>query len=174
MHGFARWASIALAVLVAGCSSTTTLPQKLACPSVDLVPSLTRVAQFKPGAGRDPADVQIGAEMTGITRQCHHDAKGIGVDVRVSMTAIRSNPEVPRTKLTYFVAVVDGQRNILQEQDFDVDVAFLPAQAYRLYTDPVTVHIPTRDPAHTDDHILVGFRLSRDQLDFNRAHTGKK
>jgi hypothetical protein len=149
-------------------------PPKLACPSVDLVPSLTRVAQFKPGAGRDPADVQIGAEMTAITRQCHREAKGIGVDVRVSMNAIRADPKIQQAKLTYFVAVVDSQRNILQEQDFDVEIPFLPAQAYRLHTDPITVHIPTRDPRHTDDHILVGFRLSRDQLDFNRAHSERK
>lgn len=174
MLRFHRWASLTLAALTAGCSSAVAPVDKLACPSVDLVPSLTKVAQFKPGGGHDIADVQIAAEMTGITRLCHHEAKGIGVDVHVSMTAIRANPKIPQTKLTYFVAVVDSQRDILQEQDFDVEVSFLPAQAYRLYTDPITVHIPTRDPAHTDDHILVGFRLSREQLDFNRGHTQKQ
>jgi hypothetical protein len=88
------------------------------------------------------------------------------------MTAIRSEPTIPDTNITYFVAVVDGQRNILQEQDFDVKIKFLPGETYRLYTDPVTVHIPTRDPAHSSDHILIGFRLTRAQLDFNRAHPG--
>ena len=165
-------ASLALAALVAGCSFSAAPAQKISCPSVDVVPSLARVAQFKPGAGHELADVRVGAQMTGVTQQCRPEAKGIGIDVRVSMTAIRSEPTIPDTNITYFVAVVDGQRNILQEQDFDVKVKFLPGETYRLYTDPVTVHIPTRDPAHSNDHILIGFRLTRAQLEFNRAHPG--
>jgi hypothetical protein len=170
-----HWAAGAacLALSVAGCSSSGA---KLACPHAGLVPELQVVAKFGPGPGRQDTDAIFGAKMLSVESSCSEDKKkgGLVVTSKLGVAAIRLKDEVRKGQVTYFQAVINRKQEILAERDFVIDLEWPRAQRDVTVTDELETFVPLGKDTTGDDYaILFGFRLTPDELQYNREHAPK-
>lgn len=171
MRAVARAAGAAgLAFVVAACAGGSA---KVACPSVAIVPELKSVAKFGPGPGRNDSDALYGAWFLGATDTCSADKKkgGVAVSTKIAIASLRAKTEIRKGQVSYFVAVVDRNRTILNKRDFSVDLEF-PAVKSRLdISEEVEefIYLP-KDRNGADYVILIGFALTPEELQYNREH----
>jgi hypothetical protein len=166
---------IALAAIFAaslsGCGGS---PDSYTCPEVQNAPVLSALPQFGPGAGREPGDVQVAGRISSVRATCSKDAKGVKDDVLVYFDAFRKSGQVRRTDFPYFVAVVDANGNVIAKQNFSVAIEFTANESQTSITDKVDTIIPLKNPQRGSSFgVVVGFQLTKDELDFNRNHIDK-
>jgi hypothetical protein len=159
---------IALALTLAGCGGGST--EELTCPAAAVAPDLDAVAIFPPGSDSDPANLQAAGKIFAITRQCESEKGGILINAVITINAVRQTPQVQRVEYVYFVAVIDSDRKILNEQRFTL-AALFGSSDIRQYNEKISVHLPLDHVSSGDGYTVVtGFQLTPDQLDFNRTH----
>ncbi len=172
LHWAAGAASLALGL--AACSSSG---PKVACPQAIIVPELQVVAKFGPGPGRQDSDATFGAKLIAADTSCSADKKrgGLVVANKLGVTAIRLKDDVRKGQVTYFEAVINRKQEILTERDFVIDLAWPRAQRDLTVTDELETFVPLAKDATGDDYaILFGFRLTPDELQYNREHAPKQ
>ena len=166
-------AALALTLAVAACSSSG---GKVACPHVAIMPELQTVAKFGPGPGRQDTDALYGARMLDAGASCSPDKKkkGVTVATKLGVRALRLNPNVSKGQVTYFEAVINRKQQILAERDFVIDLEWPKAQRDLTVTDELETFVPFGKDAAGDDYaILFGFRLTPEELQYNREHAPK-
>lgn len=163
-------AAAALALALGACSSSS---GKLACPHVAIMPELQAVAKFGPGPGRQDSDALYGARMLAANASCSAETKrdGVTVATKLGVTAIRIKQDVSKGQVTYFEAVINRNQQILTERDFVIDLEWPRSQRELTITDELETFVPFAKGATGDDYaILFGFRLTPDELQYNREH----
>lgn len=137
------------------------------------MPELQAVAKFGPGPGRQASDALYGARMLSVNAGCSADKKkdGLTVTSKLGVRAIRLKTDVSKGQVTYFAAVIDRKQQILTERDFAIDLEWPRAQRDLTVTDELEAFVPLPKGATGDDYaILFGFRLTPDELQYNREH----
>ena len=165
--------AVALAFALAACTSSG---GKVACPSVAIVPELHSVARFGPGPGRQDSDVAYGAVMQAATTNCAMDKKrgGLVVSNKLGISAPRAQTDLKKAQVTYFEAVVNRNQQILSERDFVIDLEWSSTQRALPITEELETLIPLAPNATGADYvILFGFRLTPEELQYNRDHAPK-
>lgn len=163
--------ALLLAGLASGCAPAE---EKFApaCPALDLVPDAGEVTRFA-GPSRDASQVVLIAKITAVPAKCQSDS---ATEVRTTLNVVAditsggagSGTPVP---LAYFLALTDGNK-VLKEQDFPLSVT-LPQNRnqLRITGDDIELLLPvTKTKSAAAYHIYVGFRLSPDDLAYNRSH----
>lgn len=169
-------AAVALApfLMVSGCSIFGGSSAEVTrCPHVAIMPDLQAVARFGPGSSRQESNVVYGARMLNTSSNCDLDKKrgGITVNTKLGVLALRTSTEVQKGQVTYLVAVVDRNSQILTERDFAIEIEFPSNQRRLEITEEHTMFIPMpKDRAGDDYGVIFGFRLTPDELEYNRAH----
>ena len=161
-----------LALALGACSSSSS-SGKLACPHAGIVPELQAVAKFGPGPGRQDTDAIYGVRMLAANTSCSADKKknGVIVATKLGVTALRINPDVSKGQVTYFEAVINRRQDILVERDFVIDLEWPRSQRELTITEELETFVPfTKDTGGDDYAILFGFRLTPDELQYNREH----
>ncbi|HKF73367.1 MAG TPA: hypothetical protein VKB68_16560 [Stellaceae bacterium] len=165
--------AVGFALAAAGCSSTG---PKVACPQAIVMPELQVVAKFGPGPGRQDTDAIYGARMIAAKATCSADKKkgGLIVASTLGVTAIRLKDDVRKGQVTYFEAVINRKQEILNERDFVIDLEWPRSQRDLTVTDELETFVPLAKGASGDDYaILFGFRLTPEELQYNREHVPK-
>jgi hypothetical protein len=173
MPALARAAGAIGLALAAACSSTG---PKVACPHAIIMPELQVVAKFGPGPGRQDTDAIYGARMIAANATCSADKKtgGLIVASKLGVTAIRLKDDVRKGQVTYFEAVINRKQEILNERDFVIDLEWPRSQRDLTVTDELETFVPLAKGASGDDYaILFGFRLTPEELEYNREHVPK-
>jgi hypothetical protein len=173
MRALARAGALGLALVAAGCSSSG---PKIACPHAIIMPELQVVAKFGPGPGRQDTDALFGARMLAADASCSPDKKkgGLTVATKLGVTALRLKEDVRKGQVTYFEAVINRKQEILTERDFVIDLEWPRAQRDLTVTDELETFVPLAKDKTGDDYaILFGFRLTPDELQYNREHAPK-
>ncbi|MGH6977233.1 MAG: hypothetical protein ACREEA_11505 [Stellaceae bacterium] len=161
-------AAMALPVSLAGCFGSTSA-ETLTCPSTAATPGLD-VAPLFSGPGRTRDDIAAAARILAVKDSCSEEKGGIRADVAVTFSIVRGSSQVQNPQFTYFVAVVDGGGNILNEQRFGLVAHFAGNASVVATTDNITVHLPVKRVAAGADYgIVAGFQLTPDQIQFNNA-----
>ena len=167
-----RWAAGTLAALaLAGCTPSGFPP---ACPQLSLIQNASTLVQVAGKANqRDIRDLVLAARIEAVPASCSFAAAHtVGAQLRVHFTLERGPAATsPDVQLHYFVAATEG-KTILDEKDFVVKGVF-PPNAYQmtLVGEPIHFRFPVgADQSAARYHIYVGFRLTKAQLDYNRAH----
>lgn len=161
-------AAVALPALLAGCFGKTSA-ETLTCPSTAATPGLD-VAPLFSGPGRTRDDVVTAARILTVKDSCSEEKGGIRADVIVTFSIVRGSPKIQNPQFTYFVAVVDGGSNILNEQRFGLVAHFAGNETFVATTDSITIHLPVKRVAAGADYgIVAGFQLTPDQIQFNNA-----
>jgi hypothetical protein len=166
-------AAMAVPLAVAACSGSG---RQVACPNVAIVPELHSVARFGPGPGRQDSDVTYGAVMQKADVGCEMDKKrgALVISNKIGISALRGHTDVKKAQVTYFEAIINRNQQILSERDFVVDLEWPSTQQRLEDTEELETLLPLATNASGADYaILFGFRLTPDELQYNREHGPK-
>ncbi len=164
--------ALALAALLGGCSSNDDQFAP-ACPGLALLPDAADVTRFD-GHGMDVTNLVVRGGMTAVPAVCTKGDKAGTVTATLHVDADFTRGPAAAAGLppvAYFVALMQG-RTILREQDF----AFTPT--FGANVDFASVHgedielvVPVNKTKSAASYrIFVGFRLSPEELAYNRTH----
>lgn len=140
------------------------------CPRADIVADAAKLTRFS-GAGRDLTDVRFEAEIGAVAGSCVYDDDVIDVDLQLQIIASRGPAdEGRRADFRYFVAVARTDNTIIAREEFDSYIEFPGNQTRAGIVEELAQHIPIQ-PGEPGTHfvIYVGFALSPEELEFNRA-----
>jgi hypothetical protein len=168
-----RLAAVALVVLLSGCSLFSKKDAR-ACPHVEIVSDLSRVVKFGNGPGRDLSDVVYSARIDDVKSNCTYDGTGVTVEMTVSLLGERGRAglALPTSDVSYFVAIIDRAQNIIAKRVFTSTFTF-PDKGLASINDEFVQRIPLAPTAPGSDHtVILGFQLSREEIDFNDKNRG--
>lgn len=158
------------ALALAGCTPAGFAP---ACPQLSLVQNASDFVRFAgTGSQHDIRNLALAARIEAVPASCHlAGAHAVGAQIRVAF-AIQRGPAStsPDVELHYFVAAARGE-TILDEQDYVVKGVFASnVDRMTLVGQPIDLEFPVgSDQSAAGYHIYVGFRLTKAELDANRA-----
>jgi hypothetical protein len=163
----ARVATAAVCVALAACS-TTKIER---CPAIAVLVdtgSLTKIQSNAQGQASAAYTVQI----ANAKRDCDLPkySRDLTGNVTIDFRATRANAAAGATyTVPYFVAITT-EGKVLAKQQFQVAFAFQPGESTTAFSDSVNSLSLSigRDKKATDYGILVGFQLSKGELDYNR------
>lgn len=165
-------------VLLSGCETYNSIASYIGsssaamCPDAAILAGTSILPALNPGAGDDPSGLVYTATMTNVTTRCDFDKREKSVDARLRIFVRATRPpggtEVDY-RVPYFVAVTTGG-DIVDKKIYWLTFRF-PESATARDVD-VTVN-STEFPLGKakqpyDYHLLVGFQLTKAQLDYNK------
>ena len=147
------------------------------CPRINILGEANRITVFAPGGGRDLTDVEYTAEFRAIESDCDLDKGDRIVEASTEFQVVATRGPAARNRqieLPIFVAltradgVVDKRQyplKIIFPQGEDRIAVFDAIEGTRIYLDP--------GESGSEYEILVGFQLTRNQLEYNRREAGQ-
>ncbi len=158
------------ALALAGCTPSGFPP---ACPQLSLIQGASdQIKVAGKGNQHDIRDLVLAARIEAVPASCRFTGRrSVGAQLRAEFAVQRGPAATSRTvALHYFVAAAKGQR-ILDEQDYVVTGTFAPnVDHMTLVGQQIILNFPVgADQSAAGYHIYVGFRLSKAELDANRA-----
>ena len=164
-------APVALALALGGCGSSSSTPASTVyCPAPFTVQDAGRITHFKPGAGRDPRDIEYEAALVGAGTQCElkRGRMTVTLVMRVAVTAGPSVTGAP-TRVPYFVRVLGAGNAVVQGQDFIADFKLSAANPRGQSQEELVLTLPYNElGALAAYRIAVGLKPTPDELDYNR------
>lgn len=171
-----RVGALGMGLALAACAGQTTTSTVPPCPRVGILADAARMTIFRDGPGRDITDVQSFSQIAGFSGSCYYEdrQRTVMVDLRIELTSERgAAANGPRTAdLPYFVSILDKNREIIAQQDFTLRADY-PANSIRIgLFDELEQRIPLKAGEFGDAYeVLIGFRLTLDQLEWNRQNS---
>jgi len=166
-------ALLAFGAALAGCSKDFADPGAPACPRVALLADAAHLTVYRQGPGRDLTDIVYQADLGRISGECvyTHSKSKVTVEMKLPISAKRGPADRDRVvDLPYFVAVVDNQSHILARQEFGTTIEFAQDQTEAGTVEELEQIIPLKkDQPGSAFQVMVGFRLTPEQLKQNRA-----
>jgi hypothetical protein len=163
------------ALALTGCSTVNNVvgtgKLDLACPKVAIVRDASTITQFRPGPGRDLTDVVSRAVLADFAGGCEYNRDGVTVNFALALVAERGPAfQGSQANYRYFVAITAPDDTVVAKQEFTTTVDF-PANAPRAGTrEDLQQQIPMpRDTDARNYQVLLGFQLSPQELEHNRA-----
>lgn len=157
-HALGRASAFMSAAVLAACAQQAADPSLVACPPTQIAVPADRV-----GHGNDDGQLRYVASMADLVSACRQDEEDIEIDISFVMSAERGPAfaEQPVT-LTYFLATVNPNRDIVDKQLLDVQFAFLPEQPVSALRETLTLRLPASDEASGANYSLyLGFQLDQ-------------
>jgi len=161
---------LAMAALLAGCSSLVKSPPAF-CPRLGLLDAAGDLTRFQ-GAGRDITDITLSGKIDAVPAQCHSGGEAaVATDLTVRASFLRGTAAKGRTdSATYLVTVLRGD-DIIEQRNFVQAITFPPgADRVAVESAPIQLSIPVPGSGEANYRVFVGFRLSADELAYNRTH----
>ncbi|HTK80152.1 MAG TPA: hypothetical protein VL286_06890 [Rhizomicrobium sp.] len=143
------------------------------CPPASVLVDTGTMAVFRSGSTPDPANVLYTVQIAGAQQDCELPKFGsrvVTASVDIDFRARRSSgSEAVSHVIPYFVAIT-SEGKILAKREFTVQFTFDAGQQVATFSDSVNSLAVSlgRDKKPTDYGILVGFQLTKAQLDYNR------
>jgi hypothetical protein len=166
-----------LAASLAALSGCTSPSQLAKCPPASvLVDTATIAVRQDAGAAADPANLLYSVQIASAKADCSlpkYD-KEVESSVDINFRAERSRPgDAASYKVPYFVAITT-EGKVLAKRIFTVNFGFAAGETVSSFSDSVASLTLTvgRDKRPGDYGILVGFQLTKEQLEYNR-HVGR-
>ncbi len=160
----------AVLLTLSGCSE----PPKFApaCPSLQLLGDAGDLANFN-ARGQDVTDLLVSARITAIPAECGPGGRGKTAATLHVQMRVQRGPALPGrvARIPFFITIMDGD-TVLQQQDYVANVEF-PANVDTVTVDSneINMNFPvTPEKSAAAYTIYVGFRLTPQQLEYNRRH----
>ncbi len=163
------WAGIA-ALALGGCGIILSVPPVI-CPTVAVVAEAADMTRFAIGGGRDVVDVGYVVQFSDVEWSCDLDGSILEVDLTVFVAATAGPTSQARTAdFEYFVALAARGGGVLVKETFPSRIALTSDDGTGRISEEIEQRIPLRaDQSGDDFEILIGFQLTREQLEYNRA-----
>lgn len=147
-----------------------------ACPNIVIVKDTAELTTFRSGPGRDLIDVVLDARIDRFAGSCETDLDDdksgeVIVDLQLFFEATRGPANSAREgSFTYYIAIADRSGDVLAKKTFSTDFAFEGNRNRIGGVEELTQEIPLDAGELGEDFdIFVGFQLSGEQLNYNRA-----
>jgi hypothetical protein len=168
--------ALVLATTLGGCGLFGSSKPKVPCPKVFLTENTSHITAFRPGPGRDITDVDFQADLVGYTGSCTYDKNKLTVELNATFDVTRGPANTARkVAFNYFVAIPKVYPSPAGKRVFDVGFDFAPNQSRARFGDEIEVDVPLKNLNDGPSYeIYLGFQLTPEQLEYNRAHRGPK
>ncbi|MGC9953441.1 MAG: hypothetical protein ABSD21_04080 [Rhizomicrobium sp.] len=167
----------ALASLLAGCSTYHSALSYIHsdkasdCPDAAILANTSSLPAFNPATEGDPSGVIYSIAMTNVKTRCDYDKSEKTADARLNVYFQAKRPPGGREvsyRVPYYVAVTSGGE-IIDKKIYWLEFAF-PASAVSSESEAAvdsTIVKYAKDKTGYDYHFVVGFQLTKAQLDYN-------
>jgi hypothetical protein len=170
-----RASLVALSILLlAGCQSAK---EAAMCPAADVLANTSSLTTFKKGMENDPAGELYTVQLTGVKLSCSFD-KDEGTtdsDIEVMFRARRApSGDTANHTVPYYIASVLNGSTILDKHIYATTFSFQAGEATTTFTAEVpstVIHLANGKKPY-EYGILAGIQLTREELDYSKAHTG--
>ncbi len=152
-----------------------------ACPTIVIVKDTADLTTFRPGPGRDLTDVVIDARLARFDGSCETDLERdqsgrVNVDLQL-LFEIERGPanQAPNGQFRYYVAIAERDGGaILAKKVFATEFEFEDSRRRIGGVEELIQEIPLQPGKLGEDfEIYVGFQLTPEQLQYNRAKRGQ-
>ena len=141
-----------------------------ACPQVAILKAPSELIRFSESASRELSDIlfQIKLELNGTT--CEIEEKAVYVTGHASLSVERGPANIDgKAPFSFFVAVLNGKREIILRQNFPIVVEFKAGESRINFEDSVTLEIDKKPEVDASTYtIYAGLEMSPEELEFNR------
>jgi len=126
-----------------------------ACPPAQIAVPSDRI-----GNNNQKGDLRFVAIMEQLSSSCRQDEKDVEIDIAFTMRAERGPAfEGKPVRLTYFLATVDPEREIIDKQILGLQLDFQPDQTSSALRERVTLRLPASTEATGANYSLyLGFQ----------------
>ena len=117
------------------------------------------------------AHVRYFAEFRDVQWSCDYDENTLEVDLTL-VVVVRSGPtsQAQAADLRYFVALAERGGRLVAKKTFASQVALASQGGTGAVSEEIEQRIPLKaGQSGTDFEILIGFQLTREQLEYNRG-----
>lgn len=158
--------AVASLLALAACAGDYADALKLECPQVAIMADADQITLTGPNGA--PAS---SAYMENFTGSCGYGDEGnVDVEMAVLIEGERPRGAAPETvSYPYFVAVVGPDRQILAREAFEAKIDYANQDRYGKAVESLQQVIPLNGRQGKDYKVLIGFQLTREQLDANRG-----
>jgi len=184
-----RFLVLLAGILLAGCSALSKKEPGPACPTASVLEDANRITVYRPGPGRDIADIVYEARLISVEGDCSYqidenaksDAgpvyKSVSVNLRPRFI-VTPGPAMSGYTATvnYFVAIPEFYPHPEGRSEFTAEVETSAARTQVDVTDSnIEISIPLNEKRRGDSvGIFVGFVLTDEQLRENRTRTSNR
>ena len=144
------------------------------CPRAVVLADAQSVTEFRPGPGRDLADIFNEGAIAGLASGCEYNDDGtvdFDIDIGFELAIGPASPDGVG-HWEYFVVVVDPDQRRVAKRIFTIDLLFEQAVFRTVLVEQVTQRIVYAPwPNASGFRIFIGFQLTREQLDYLRGRT---
>ncbi|SDE05144.1 hypothetical protein SAMN05421720_1035 [Rhodospira trueperi] len=150
------------------------------CPPVRMEATTVDLTRFRPGPGRDLTDVVLEAELTGYQGECQYDddEQSVRVDLVLAFSASLGPAATERQQaFEYYVAIPRFYPDPRGKQVFESTIVFPEnTNRVRYVGEELSIEVPLgADGAAAEVPVYIGFQLTPEQIEYNRAHaTGSR
>lgn len=164
--------------LDAGLSGDTTASELVEgdCPTVEIVGELGALSEFIDIKRKRPENLVSRVDLAQARSACAYTARSVTVDLRLAFQGIlgprarQANTDRPFFSYPYFIAVTSPSGEILAKEVFSATLNYDNTENSTVYYEDLRQIIPVTGRSNGSRHkILIGFQLTQDQLDYNRA-----
>lgn len=176
-YRFLRLAPLLPLMLLGGCSTWDSLTSYISsdnpyvCPDASILAPTAVLPAFDPSEGIDPSTLRYRVAFTNITTRCDYSKADRVADTRLHLFFHATRPPggaAADYRVPYYIAI-SSQGNILEKNIHWLDVTFDSGAVsadgdFSIDDIPIAVG---RDRQAYDYHVLAGFQLTKEQLDYN-------
>lgn len=145
------------------------------CPQVEIVEDLASISDFT-DPGKTNKDILVSrVEMTATESACKLASKSAIVDMTLTFNGSlgpkgKSNAsEKPFFSYPYFIAVTSPSGRIIAKEIFAASMTYNANESEHTYFEKLRQVIPIRSKDAANRYkVLVGFQVTKDQLEYNR------
>ncbi|MEZ5932872.1 MAG: hypothetical protein R3F54_13120 [Alphaproteobacteria bacterium] len=149
--------AIACLCVLAACASPSVETADLACPPTQIAVPSDRI-----GNNDSKGELRYAATMTDLVSTCRREDEDIEVDIEFTVSAERGPAfDDQSAKLTYFLATVDPNREIVDKQLLDVQLDFEGDRPVSALREAVTLRLPAAvEASGANYNLYLGFQFT--------------
>ena len=161
-------AAVVASLVLAACEGA---PKIVSCPDVRVISELGNITRFNASGGKDITDVVMEAQFEEVRGECSVSDDEVEMAILLVLTARRGPATTQRTgDFNILTAVTDQERNVLFRRTVPGQVDFSGNRSRVRYLERLKINIPKVESQTSEDFLVfVGFELTRDEVEFNRA-----
>ena len=142
------------------------------CPILGVLSDAAHVRFYQEGSGREQSDVAYELEfIRGELRECNKDEDTLSSDIRFDIVARKGPAGAEDATFTYFVSILGPDSKVVSKELHEHSVDFKsdkPEVRFSIEKEGIKI-TPPEGKDGLGYEILIGFQLSREQLELNRA-----
>jgi len=141
------------------------------CPKPGILAHAGEIHRFRDGAEKDPANIEFEGKIVDLALVCDHDSGRMDLELAILFDMVHGPAnEGLSIWLEYFAAYLNEKGDIVSRETFRKEITFESAYSHLDVYEEVEFSANIADVGKKirDHKVLIGFRLKRDEIEYNR------